>query len=143
MKKNVLIYGLAVAALVGLLKWLEYRYVMYRMPVENYLGMIAVICTGLGIWMGWRWMQGRVETVVTPAPATEVTDLAPYTNWEISDREYQVLQLMADGLSNQEIADRLFISINTVKTHVSSLYVKLDVKRRTQALQKAKELHIL
>jgi ATP/maltotriose-dependent transcriptional regulator MalT len=61
----------------------------------------------------------------------------------ISKREYEVLELMAQGLSNQEIAEKLFVSLNTVKTHTSNLFVKLDAKRRTQAIQKAKELGLI
>ena len=143
MRKSIFIYGISVAVLIGIMKWLEYRYVVKSLPVEAYLGLIAVICTGLGIWMGLKWMQRRELAATSPQVAPAISPTLSYLDLGISEREFEVLQLMAKGLSNQEIADQLYISIHTVKTHASNLYQKLDVKRRTQALQKAQELQII
>lgn len=157
MKKTVIGYGLAMAVLVALLKLVEYQYLVRSLSMEIYIGIIAVFFTVLGIWIGLKVtsrppvpaFSGSEPTLSqapafpnNPKPASGINQQA-LINLSISNREHEVLQLMALGLSNQEIADRLFVSLNTVKTHSSNLYAKLDVKRRTQAVQKAKELKII
>ena len=139
MRRTVLIYGLAMAALLGLLKYLEYSFVVRDIPFEFYIGVIAVMFAVLGIWIGRRLT--RVKVVVS-TPDFQLDDSA-LKRLGISRREYEVLELIADGLSNQEIADKLFVSTSTVKTHTSNLFAKLDARRRTQAIQKAKELRLL
>ncbi|HMQ63270.1 MAG TPA: LuxR C-terminal-related transcriptional regulator [Flavilitoribacter sp.] len=144
MKKTILIYGLALALLTFLLKGIEYRYYLRELSVEFYVGAVAVLFSGLGIWMGLKLTQSfrRKET---PGVVSSRVDPDPLSveKLGISPRELEVLQLMAEGCSNQEIADRLFISLNTVKTHTSNLFSKLDVRRRTQAIQRGKELALL
>lgn len=140
MRKTIIIYGLSMAALLGVLKYLEYSFVVRDIPFEFYVGVIAVMFTILGVWVGRRLT--RVTYVTSPASDFELDDAA-LKRLGISKREYEVLELIAGGLSNQEIADKLFVSTSTVKTHTSNLFAKLDARRRTQAIQKAKELHLL
>jgi len=140
MKKTILIYGTLLALLVWALKWMEYRYILRDLSLQFYLGLVALLFSGMGIWIGINLLKPKPvspEQDVLMVPASIPENLLRELG--ISPREYEVLQLMADGLSNQEIANRLFISLNTVKTHISNLYLKLDVQRRTQAIQKAKE----
>ncbi|MDQ3111259.1 MAG: response regulator transcription factor [Bacteroidota bacterium] len=153
MKKQILLYGLCLAALTGLLKWLEYRFLITTHAFEIYAGLIALFFTVLGIWAGSKLIKPKqvkevvfVEKLVTvnvPQPVFSEPDLQEIEKRGISNRELEVLQLIANGLSNQEIADKLFVSLNTVKTHTSNLFIKLDVSRRTQAIQKAKSLRII
>ncbi len=139
MLRVVVIYGVSLAALVALLNYIEYRFLVRDLSQEIYIGLIAVIFTGLGIWVGPRLLRRKV-VVVRP---DFVLDRQALERLGISKREHEVLELMAKGLSNQEIADKLFVSVNTVKTHLTNLFAKLDVSRRTQAVQKGKELGLI
>jgi NarL family two-component system response regulator LiaR len=140
MWRTAIIYGLSLAAMIALLKILEYRFFVRALSLEFYIGLLALGFAALGVWMGMR-LTRRKEILV---PVTNFQfEQARLDKYSISKREYEVLELMAKGLSNQEIADRLFVSLNTVKTHSQSLFVKLDVKRRTQAVQRAKELLLI
>jgi two-component system, NarL family, response regulator LiaR len=147
--KGILIYGAALAFLLFMLKWLEYRLVIIDHAFELYIGAIAVIFTSLGIWLALKLSKPKTKTVVVEKEIYIKESAAfVFNNREaeklgLSKREMEVLQLMSDGLSNQEIAERLFVSLNTVKTHSSNVFVKLDVKRRTQAVEKAKRLAII
>lgn len=144
-KRTIIIYGLALAALTALLKWVEYRYFVRDLSMEVYVGIIALFFTALGIWAGIKIIGGK-KTVIKEVmvPANEFTlNEAEMKKLGISPREYDVLELMSQGYSNKEIADKLYISLNTVKTHSTNLYVKLDVKRRTQAVQRAKEMQLI
>jgi NarL family two-component system response regulator LiaR len=151
MKKQILLYGLLLGALTFLLKWLEYRFLITTHAFEIYAGLIALFFTVLGIWAGSKLIKPKkikevvfVEKLVNvPQPAFSEPDQQEIEKRGISARELEVLQLIANGLSNQEIADKLFVSLNTVKTHTSNLFIKLDVSRRTQAIQKAKSLRII
>jgi DNA-binding CsgD family transcriptional regulator len=147
--KHVILYGICLALLLFLLKWLELRFVILNHAFEIYIGAIALIFTGLGIWLALKLTKPKVKTVVVEKEVYIPQDDAFALNEReleqmgISSRELEVLQLMAEGLSNQEIAGRLFVSLNTVKTHSSRLFEKMDVKRRTQAVEKAKRLRII
>ncbi len=144
MKKTILIYGTVLALLVWALKWMEYRYILRDLSLQFYLGLVALLFSGLGIWIGINLLKPKAvipAEMSTESPEIFAIPEALLRESGISPREYEVLQLMAAGLSNQEIAGRLFISLNTVKTHISNIYLKLDVKRRTQAIQKMKELY--
>jgi len=127
------------AILLGLLKLVEYKYFVRDIPLEFYIGLVAVMFTGLGIWAGLRLTRPKIIETTGPFEINS----ANIQKLGISKREYEVLELISSGLSNQEIADKLFVSTSTVKTHVSSLLAKLDASRRTQAISRAKELRII
>ena len=139
MKRTILFYGLAMAVLIFLLKYLEYRLFLRDLSTEFYVGIVAVMFTVLGVWVGLRLTRKKIVMV---GPDFILNEDA-LQQLEISKREHEVLELMAQGLSNQEIADKLFVSLNTIKTHSSNLFLKLDVRRRTQAVQKGKELRLI
>ena len=139
MTRTVLLYGVSLALLIALLKVVEYRFLVRDLSLEVYIGLVAALFTGLGIWVGPRLMRRKV-VVVRP---DFVLDQAALEKLGISKREHEVLELMAQGHSNQEIADTLFVSVNTVKTHLANLFLKLEVSRRTQAVQKAKDLRLI
>ena len=154
--KHIVGYGLSLAALLVLLRWLELRFIIINNAFQVYASAIAVIFTVLGVWLALRLSKPKINTVVIekevyiekePVSATVTGDFAinhtALTKSGISPRELEVLQLIAAGHSNQEIADHLYVSLNTVKTHSSNLFLKLDVKRRTQAIEKAKRLSII
>src|SRR5258706_2432254 len=139
MKKTILIYALTLAALVAFMNFIEYRFLIRDLSLKFYIGMVALLFTGLGIWAGLK-ITRRKTVLVNPNFALNDTEI---DRLGISPRELEVLELISKGLSNQEIADQLFVSVNTVKTHTSNLFMKMDVKRRTQAIQKAKELQLI
>ena len=139
MKRTILVYGLAIAVLIFLLKYLEYRLFVRDLSIEFYVGIVAVLFTILGVWVGLRLTRKKV---IFAGPDFVLSE-QELQRLEISKREQEVLELMARGLSNQEIADALFVSLNTVKTHTSNLFLKLEVKRRTQAVQRGKELKLI
>ena len=153
MKRTTILYGLAMAILVALLKALEYKYFVRSLSLEIYMGALATMFTVLGVWIGLKITNKQKPDFITPALSLNNSETAFLENIPevkpnnlnpgISNRELEVLHLMVQGLSNQEIADRLFVSLNTIKTHSSNVYAKLEVKRRTQAIQKAKELKII
>jgi len=139
MRKTILLYGLALATFLALLKFIEYRFFVRDFSLEMYMGIVAAFFTGLGIWAGLRLTRKRVVIV---SPDFKLDDSA-LQRLGISRREYEVLDLIARGCSNQEIAEKLFISLSTVKTHSSNLFQKLDARRRTQALRRARELGLI
>ena len=130
---------MAMAILIFMLKYLEYRLFIRDLSTEFYVGIVAVLFTILGVWAGLRLTRKKI-VLVGPEFVFNTDALRQL---EISKREHEVLELLAQGLSNQEIADKLFVSLNTIKTHISNLFSKLDVKRRTQAVQKSKNLRLI
>lgn len=140
MKRTILLYSLALAALLFLLQWLQFGYIVRDLSLEFYLGVVAVVFTAVGIWAGLKLTRPKTKVVVQ---SNFTFNEEEYNRLGISKRELEVLELMAQGLSNQEIADKLFVSLNTIKTHSANLFIKLDAKRRTQAVQKAKELGLI
>ena len=141
---HVLIYGLTGGALIVLLKWIEFRYVVVEHSMEIYGGLIALLFAGLGIWLGLKLTRKEEVVVIKEIPIPANTE--PFTVNEgqlkqlgITRRELEILELIAQGMSNREIADKLFVSESTVKTHSSRVFEKLSAKRRTQAVQIAKE----
>jgi two-component system, NarL family, response regulator LiaR len=147
--KHLIIYGASLAILLLLLNWLQFRFVIIDHAFEVYAGAIALIFTGLGIWLAIKLTKPKVETitiekeVIVNAGGPFIFNEKEMDKLGLSKRELEVLELMAKGLSNQEIAEKLFVSLNTIKTHSSNLFVKLDVKRRTQAIEKAKKLQLI
>lgn len=138
-KRTIFLYGLSLAALIFVLKYFEYRLFVRDLSLEFYVGVVAVFFTVLGVWAGLRLTRKKV-VIASPDFVFDETALEKLG---ISKREKEVLDLIAIGLSNQEIADKLFVSLNTVKTHSSNLFQKLQVSRRTQAVQRAKELRLI
>lgn len=147
--KLILLYALGLAAALFLMKWLEWRLIVIDHAMEIYIGAIAVIFTALGIWLALKLAQPKtvvvekevvVEREVRVPSQDFVFNEKEAERLGLSKREIEVLQLMAEGLSNQEIADKLFVSLNTVKTHTSNLFSKLDVKRRTAAIEAGRKL---
>jgi DNA-binding CsgD family transcriptional regulator len=145
-KQNIL-YGVSLALLLLLLKWLEWHFVIADHAVEVYSSAIAIVFTALGIWLALKLVKPKVKTIVIEKPVVADAGFnlneAELSRLRISSRELEVLQLMAEGLSNQEIAGRLFVSLNTIKTHSSNLFIKLEVERRTQAVEKGKRLSLI
>ena len=149
MKKDVLVYGLLGGVLIALLKLVEYRFLLVEHSLEIYAGLVAALFAALGIWLGLKLTRTRVEERVVvrevrvPAGAPFAPDSARMEQLGITRRELEILQLIAAGLSNREIAAKLFVSENTVKTHSSRVFDKLGARRRTQAVQIAKEAGLI
>ncbi|HET9135706.1 MAG TPA: response regulator transcription factor [Candidatus Kapabacteria bacterium] len=141
MNRSVYIYAVSMAILLIVLKTIEYKYLIYDIKIEYYVAIIAALFTVLGLWIGWK-ITGKnravVQTQAVMAPA-----LVPASDLGISPREVEVLKLIAAGHSNQEIADTLFLSLNTVKKHTSSIFRKLETERRTQAIEKARRFGLI
>lgn len=140
-KRSVFVYAAAMVALLLLLKLIEYQYLIRALDVEIYLSIVAFLFASLGLWAGWKLTKGRRPEVVTVAAGT--IDPGASERLGLSEREVEVLRLIAQGHSNQEIADKLFLSLNTIKKHTSSLFTKLEVSRRTQAVERAKRERII
>ncbi len=167
--KATIFYGICLALLLFLLKWLELRFLIFNYFLEIYIGAIAFIFTALGIWLAlklskpaYRTGRPKIETVIVekdvyisrnenlpdglPTEGRQagfVLNKLLVAKLELSRRELEILGLIAEGNSNQEIANRIFVSLSTVKTHNQNLFEKLDVKRRTQAIEKAKRLQLI
>lgn len=147
--RQIILYGLALAVIIFLVRWLEIRYILADDSVDIYIGVIALLFTGLGVWLAIKLRKPKVETVIvekeillTP-PVVFVLNENEVKRLNLSRRELEVLHWMAAGLSNQEIADKLFVSLNTVKTHTAQLFEKMEVKRRTQAVDLGKKLGLI
>ena len=147
MRKHVVLYGLLGGVFIAGLKLIEYRWLVVEHSVEIYGGLVAAVFAGLGIWLGLRLTKHTetviVRDVIVPAPVTFVRDQSKLDALGITPRELEILQLIAEGLSNKEIAARVFVSENTVKTHSSRVFDKLGARRRTQAVQLGKELRLI
>lgn len=147
MKRHVLIYGLIGGMLIAVLKWTEYRFLVIEHSIEIYGGLIAATFAVLGIWLGLK-LTGRQQRIIVrevPASAEEpfLPDEKKREHLGITRRELEILELIARGMSNREIAEKLYVSENTVKTHSSRVFDKLGAKRRTQAVQLGKEFGLL
>src|SRR5687767_4539730 len=150
-KKTVLLYGLLGGVLIAALKLVEYRYLVIEHSVEIYGGIVALIFASLGIWLGLKLTRPRERIIEREVPVpvevrVPVPVAGPFRRDEarleqlgITPRELEILEAIAAGLSTREVAERLFVSENTVKTHTARLFDKLSARRRTQAVQRAKE----
>ncbi|HEX3143098.1 MAG TPA: response regulator transcription factor [Pyrinomonadaceae bacterium] len=146
MKKHILIYGVCGGMLIVVLKLIEYRFLVLERSLEIYGGLVALLFAGVGIWLGLRFTKTKETVVVKEVPVLTrefVMDEAKLDQLGITAREFEILELIARGMSNREIAEKLFVSENTVKTHSSRLFDKLSAKRRTQAVQIAKEMRLI
>lgn len=146
--KHIILYGFILAILVFILKWLQWKFLIVDNSIEIYVGLIAVFFTILGVWVATQLTKTKIETVIIEkeviVPQTDdfTINEIELEKLNLSKREHEVLQLVTMGQSNSEIANNLFLSISTVKTHVSNLYTKMNVKSRGQAIAKAKRLKI-
>jgi NarL family two-component system response regulator LiaR len=153
MKRHVLIFGLVGGLLIATLQYTEYRFVVIEHSVELYSALVAILFASFGIWLGLRITGNRetiretvvVREVLVPAepPAAFAADTLRQQTLGITARELEILTLVARGHSNREIATQLFVSENTVKTHCARTFDKLGAARRTQAVQRGKELGLL
>src|SRR5271155_4683084 len=157
MRRHVLIFGLVGGLLIATLQYTEYRFIIIEHSVELYSALVAILFAAFGIWLGLRITRSRetiretvvVREVLVPAeaPAHAQAPFAPNTLRQqtlgITARELEILTLVARGFSNREIATQLFVSVNTVKTHCVRAFDKLGAARRTQAVQRGRELGLL
>lgn len=145
--KLTILYGVSLALLLFLLKWLELKLIIVNHAYESYIGAVAIFFTTLGIWLSLKLTKPKTVVVekavyINKSPGFTINQ-TELDKLGLSKRELEVLQLMAEGLSNQEISERLFVSLNTIKTHSAKLFEKMEVKRRTQAVEMAKRLCII
>lgn len=143
-----MLYGISLALLLFLMKWLEFRFMVINHTLEIYIGLIAIVFTALGIWLALKLTKPKKETIIIEkeiyvSDAEFIQDRNQLEKLNLSKREMEVLELIAQGCSNQEIASQLFVSLPTIKSHSSKLFEKLDVNRRTQAVEKAKRLKLI
>lgn len=155
MRRHVLWYGLAAGLLIVLFRLVEYRWLVLTHSFELYGALLAIIFAAVGIWVGLRLTTPKVVVeerivlrevpgTVPQAPATDFSrDDDQVAALGVTPRELEILGLLAEGLSNREIAERLYVSENTVKTHASRLFDKLEVRRRTQAVQRGQQLRLI
>ena len=136
MLRTILIYGAVLAAGTFALEWLQFRFLVRAHAVEAYVALVAAAFLGLGVWAGAKLFRRAPGAPF--APNTRAQEALG-----ISGRELEVLTLLAAGRSNKEIARRLDVSPNTVKTHVTKLFAKLEARRRTEAIQRARELGMI
>jgi two-component system, NarL family, response regulator LiaR len=151
MKKQVLIYaiiyGVCGGILIAFLRWIEYRFIVIEHSIQIYGGLIAILFAAVGLWLGLKLTRTKEVVVVKEVEVSRqepfVVNKSRLSDLGITKRELEILELIAQGMSNREIAERLFVSENTVKTHSSRLLDKLSAKRRTQAVQIAKEMGLI
>jgi DNA-binding CsgD family transcriptional regulator len=147
MKRHVLIYGLVGGVLIAGLQWMQYRLVVLEHSVEIYAALIAATFAALGIWLGLKLTKPHPKIAATENPVIPGTPFVvndqKREHLGITPRELDILELIARGMSNREIAEKLFVSENTVKTHSSRVFSKLGARRRTQAVQLGKEFGLL
>jgi NarL family two-component system response regulator LiaR len=147
--RDILLYGVAGGLLIAVLKLTEYRFLVVEHSVEIYGALVAALFAGLGIWLGQTLTRKNPAVIIKEVPAQAppmgpfVADETRVSQLGITPREMEILGLIATGLSNREIAGRLFVSENTVKTHSSRLFDKLGAKRRTQAVQIGKAARLI
>ncbi len=147
MRRHVLLYGLLAGVLIAALRAIEYRWLVLEHSLEIYGGLVAALFAALGLWLGRRLTRPTervvLREVLVPAPTDFVRDDRKLESLGITPREVEILELIAAGLSNREIAERVHVSENTVKTHSSRVFFKLGAQRRTQAVQLGKTLRLI
>jgi DNA-binding CsgD family transcriptional regulator len=141
--RAILAYGLCGGVLISILKLTEYRFLVVEHSLEIYGGVVAVLFAGLGIWLGLTLTRRKAGTLAAPSHSPFTVNEKRQAELGVTPRELEILGLIAAGLSNREIAQRLFVSENTVKTHSSRLFDKLGAKRRTQAVLLAKQARLI
>jgi DNA-binding CsgD family transcriptional regulator len=142
-RRTVLLYGLIAGVAIALLRFIEYRFLVLEHSLEIYGGLVALLFSGLGIWLGLKLTRPKVILKEVPVTGPFVMNEARLAELGITPRELEVLGLVAAGMTNKEIAAKLYVSENTVKTHAASVFEKLQAKRRTQAVQIAKQAGLI
>jgi two-component system, NarL family, response regulator LiaR len=147
--RSIWVYGLVLALLMFLLKWMELQWLIFDNARDVYMGAIALLFTLLGLWLARHLFKPKIEKVIEEKtiyinrPSEFSIDQKALALTGLSNREMEVLQLLAKGYSNKAIAEQLYVSLNTIKTHCSNIFEKLEVKSRLQAIEKAKNLHLI
>lgn len=153
--RQSLLYGVVLAGLLLIMKWLEASYLVMDDDYDLYSGLMAILFTGLGMWLTRNLMKPKIEPMIVEREvivyvAEQNTSVAPFAinkhaleKTELSAREYEVLEWMAKGKSNKEIGEAMYLSEHTIKTHCSNIFMKMDVRRRTQAIEKGRQIGIL
>ncbi|MFD2587119.1 response regulator transcription factor [Croceitalea marina] len=146
---HIILYGLATASLIFGLKWLQWNFIIRENAIDIYIGLIALMFTLLGAWIASQLIKPKAQAILVdkqnmiPQAKEFKLNEAGLKRLNLTNREYQILKLIAQGHSNSEIADELFLSLSTIKTHVSNLYTKMNVKSRFRAIAVAKEIKIV
>jgi DNA-binding CsgD family transcriptional regulator len=147
MTRRVVLWGAAGGLLIALLKFIEYQHFVHEYPSELYGGLVALLFTAIGIYLGLKWTRPKEVIVVKEVPVRVggpfLLDETNLRDVGLTQREHEILGLIAQGLSNREIGEKLFVSENTVKTHASRLFEKMQVNRRVHAVQRGKELGLI
>jgi len=147
--KHIMLYGLSLATLIFGLKWLQWNFLIVDNAIDLYIGLIAIIFTMLGMWVASQVIKPKTQTVfvekqiIIHQPKKFILNQTELKKLNLTNREFQILKLIVLGYSNADIAGQLFLSLSTIKTHVSNLYVKMNVKNRFQAIAKAKKMEIV
>jgi DNA-binding CsgD family transcriptional regulator len=147
--RGIVLYGLCGGILIAALRLAEYRFLVLDRSVEIYGAIVAVLFAGLGIWLGGTLTKKKPDVVVREVPVEVrvdgpfVLDEARVRELQLTPRELEILGLIAEGLSNKGIAERVFVSENTVKTHASRVFDKLGARRRTEAVQLGKSWRLI
>lgn len=147
--RQIILYGLLLAILVFVLKWLQWNFLIVDNSLDIYIGLIAVFFTILGVWIATKLTKPKVREIVVEkeVPVSRHEEFTinetELEKLDLSDREYEVLQLLVKGYSNADIAENLFLSVSTIKTHVSNILAKMNVESRAQAIVKANRLEIV
>lgn len=142
--RQLILYALSMAAVLVVLRLMEIQFLVIRHTFEIYAAIVAILFLAIGIWVASKLIRPKTIVVEKEIPVSQFVFNEPeFLRLGISKRELEVLELMSAGLSNSEIANKLFVSENTVKTHVTRILDKLDVRRRTQAVDKAKKLSLV
>ena len=142
MKKSyisIVIFGFLLACFAIILQFFEYKYYIGSLSTDIYISVVATFFTAIGIWIGTGLLKKKDNSL----EKNKEFNQSKIKELKLNKREYEILQLISQGLSNQEIADKLFLAVPTIKTHISNLYLKLDVRSRTQAISKAQSLNLL
>lgn len=147
--RHIVLYGLGLAVLIFALKWIQWKFLIVDHSMEIYIGLVAIFFTALGIWVAKQLLEPKVlrieieKEVLVPLHDPIAINEAELKKLNLTDREYDVLKLIAKGHSNADIAEHLYLSVSTIKTHVSNLFVKMNVKNRTQAMEMARRLKLV
>ena len=147
--RHIMFYGLAIATLIFGLKWLQWKFLIVDNAIDIYIGLIAIVFMMLGVWVASQLIKPKTQTVfvekeiIIHQTKKFILNQTELKRLNLTKREYQILKLLVQGDSNAEIADQLFLSLSTIKTHVSNLYAKINVKNRFQAITKAKRMEIV